>query len=132
MAPLGTLRYLYVGSSDPAADIAYWRDVVGANVEWDYREFGTRVAGLRVADGPLWIVAGHRAGKGVLPVFVVPSLTRAEKTLRARGWSPHEGPVEIPDGPCYLFRDASGNEVALVGDERPGAEQHLQAGMREE
>lgn len=129
-SPLGTLRYLYVGSSDPAADIAYWRDVVGAAVEWDYTEFGTRVAGVRVAAGPLWIVAGHRAGKGVLPVFVVPGLDAAAADLRKRGWTPHEGPVEIPDGPCYLFRDASGNEVALVGDARPGAQEHLRQGMR--
>ena len=131
-APLGALRYLYVGSNDPAADIAYWKDVVGAAVEWDYTEFDTRVAGVRVADGPLWIVAGHRAGKGVLPIFVVPDLDQAADALGSRGWKPAEGPVEIPDGPCYLFKDPSGNEIALVGDERPGAQEHLRRGMEEE
>lgn len=122
--PLGTLRYLYVGSSDPAADIAYWQGL-GAVKEWDHTGFGTRVAGLRVGEGPMWIVAGHRAGKGILPVFVVPDLEDAEQALRDRGWIPHEGPVEIPDGPCYLFGDPSGNEVALAGDVRPHAQEHL-------
>jgi predicted enzyme related to lactoylglutathione lyase len=66
-------------------------------------------------------VAGHRADKGILPVYVVPDLEATTQHLRGLGWKPHEGPVEIPDGPCYLFLDPSGNEIALVGDERPHA-----------
>ena len=42
------LKYLYVGSQDPDADIAHWRSL-GIEPEWDYRDFGTRVAGFRIA-----------------------------------------------------------------------------------
>lgn len=126
--PLGRLKYLYVGSTDVGADLAYHRDVLGGEVEWDYSEFGTRVAGVRLADGPLWIVAGHRP-PGVLPVFAVPDVERLTREWRTRGWSEESGPVEIPDGPCYLFRDPSGNQVAVVGEVRPHAEEHLRSGM---
>lgn len=128
--PLGRLKYLYVGSRDVAADLAYCRDVLGGEVEWDYSEFGTRVAGVRVADGPLWIIAGHRA-PGILPVFAVADVEATAAAWRGRGWEPEEGPVEIPDGPCYLFRDPSGNQLAVVGEVRPHAEEHLRAGMAE-
>ncbi len=123
--PLGHLRYLYVGSSNVAADVAYWRDVVGASVEWDHTDFGTRVAGVRVAEGPLWILAGHRPAPSVLPIFGVPDLEATEADLRSRGWGPVGERVEIPDGPCRVFRDPSGNEVAVVGVVRPHAEADL-------
>jgi hypothetical protein len=126
-APLGRLKYLYVGSNDVAADVAYVRDVLGGVVEWDYEEFDTRVAGVRLADGPLWIIAGHRK-PGVLPVFAVPDVDALVAELRGRGWRHDEGPVEIPDGPCYLFSDPSGNQLAVVGEVRPWAEEHLRAG----
>ena len=34
---------------------------------------------------------------------------------------PTAGPFGIPDGPCYTFRDPSGNELAIFGNERPDA-----------
>lgn len=127
MTLLGRLKYLYVGSQDADADVAHWRSL-GLEPEWDYKEFGTRVAGFRIGDGPLWIVAGHRP-PGVLPVFVVPDAETTRMNLEVMGWQPEEGPFELPDGPCYLYRDPSGNQIAVVGEVRPEAEEHLRAGM---
>jgi predicted enzyme related to lactoylglutathione lyase len=56
-----------------------------------------------------------------MPVFGVDDLKATIKALKARGWKPDSGPFEIPDGPCYLFKDASGNELAVFGNERPNA-----------
>ena len=40
---------------------------------------------------------------------------------KAGGWKP-EGPmVEVPDGPVRLFKDPSGNEIALLEETRPNA-----------
>src|SRR5687768_13806220 len=76
--PFGPLRYLYVGSSDVAADLAAWTKA-GAQVVWDKAGFGTRVAAVRVGEGPLWLVAGHRPAPSVLPIFAVPDLKKAVK-----------------------------------------------------
>jgi predicted enzyme related to lactoylglutathione lyase len=120
--PLGRLEYLYVASSDVERDLRYYRDVLGAEVAWDFREFGTRVAAVRLCERPpLYILAGHRPPPNVLPIFGVEDLAAAERRLRARGWTP-EGPAfEVPDGPCYLFKDPSGNELVIMGNERPRA-----------
>jgi len=38
-----------------------------------------------------------------------------------QGWKSEAGPFEIPDGPGYLFRDRSGNQLAVLGNLRPNA-----------
>lgn len=119
---LGRLEYLYLGSKDVEADLRYYRDVLGAEVVWDFQEFGTRVFAVRLAERPpLIILAGHRPAPSILPIFAVPDLEDTARVLRRRGWK-EEGPsVEVPDGPVYLFKDASGNELALLGQVRPHA-----------
>ena len=117
---LGRLEYLYLGSADVEKDLAYYRDVLGAEVVWDFQEFGTRVFAVRLSKTPpMVILAGHRPAPSVLPIFAVDDLDAAEKTLRKKGWTPEGPPVEVPDGPCYLFKDPSGNELALLGQVRP-------------
>lgn len=120
--PFGRLEYLYLGSKDVGKDLAYYRDVLGAEVVWDLSDFGTRVAGVRLfAEGPMVLIAGHRHSPSLLPVFHVEDLGRTEKELRKKGWKP-EGPrFGIPDGDCYLFKDPSGNELALYENSRPHA-----------
>jgi predicted enzyme related to lactoylglutathione lyase len=120
-APLGRLKYLYVGSGDFDADLRYYRDLLGGALVWGFRRFGARVAALRLAEGPLLLLADHRPPRSCLPVFVVGDLAAALAALKARGWAPSRGPFEIPDGPCYVFQDPTGNEMALVGDSRPDA-----------
>lgn len=120
--PLGRLEYLYMGSADVGQDLAYYRDVLGAEVVWDFSEFGTRVAGLRLwVKGPMLLVAGHRPAPSLLPVFAVDDLDATEKELRRKGWKPEGERFGIPDGDCYLFKDPSGNEMAVYEDSRPHA-----------
>ena len=121
MQPLGTLKYLYVGSARFDEDLAYFRDQVGAQVVWNFAKFGARVAALRVAAGPLLLLADHRPAPSCMPIFAVDDLPGTVAALRARGWSPRSGPFEIPEGPCYVFSDPSGNPYALFGNVRPGA-----------
>lgn len=116
----GPLRYLYVGSTDVAADLAAWT-ATGARIVWDKSAFGTRVAAVRAGEGPLWLVAGHRPAPSVLPIFAVEDLKATVKALRKAGWEPHGPPFEVPDGPCRLFKDPSGNELALLEETRPNA-----------
>lgn len=118
--PLGRLEYLYVGSADVQKDLDFYTRVMGAEVVRDFREFGTRVAGVRLwEEGPMLLLAGHRRAPSALPVFAVPDLDAAERDLRARGWAPTGPRFGIPDGDCYLFHDPSGNEMAIYEATRP-------------
>jgi hypothetical protein len=111
--PLGDLKYLHVGTSLFEEDLAYYRDVVGRR--------NPRVAALRVATGPLLLIADHRPAPSCLPVFGVVDLDATVARLQSRGWRADSGPFGIPDGPCYLFSDRSGNQLALFGNVRPDA-----------
>jgi len=119
--PLGVLKYLYVGSAKFKEDLAYYRDVLGAQVIWNKHAFGAHVAALRVAEGPQILIADHRPSPGCMPVFCVSDLDETTAELASRGWKPKTGPFEIPDGPCYVFEDPSGNELAVFGNVRPDA-----------
>ena len=129
--PLGRLAYLYVGTSDFDADLRYYRDTLGAEVVWSFAAFGARVAAFRVSEGPLLLVADHRPAPSCLPVYAVEDLDATERELRGRGWTPEGGRFGIPDGPCLLFHDASGNALAVFGDERPRALEGASAGPDE-
>lgn len=120
--PLGRLEYLYVGSADVAADLAFYRDALGARVAWDFADFGTRVAGVELgARPPLYVLAGHRPPRSVLPIFVVEDLDAMERALRDRGWDGEGHRVEVPDGPVRVLKDPTGNEVGLLESVRPRA-----------
>ncbi|HWM52852.1 MAG TPA: hypothetical protein VNP71_06785, partial [Thermoplasmata archaeon] len=81
-APLGRLEYLYVGTSDFKRDLEYYTHVLGATVLWNYNEFGANVAGLRLSEGPQYLLADHRPAPSCLPLFEVKDLKAAAKALR--------------------------------------------------
>jgi len=118
--PFSKLAYLYVGTSDFDRDLTYYTKVLGAQLLWNYKEFGARVAGLRLCHGPQFLLADHRPAPSCLPLFEVADLKAAAKDLRARGWKPDGRSFEIPPGPCYLFKDPSGNPLAIFENARPG------------
>ena len=127
-APLGILRFLYVGSSDVKKDLDYYTKVLGAKKMWDFSSMGTRVAAVQVCSGPLLLLAGHRPAPSVLPVFEVGNLKASAKEFKSRGWQSEGEEFEIPNGPCYLFKDPSGNQMALFQEVRPRL---LESGFRE-
>ena len=117
---IGRLVYLYVGSTDVPADLAFYRDQLGAEVVWHHRAMGTEVAAVRLGDGPLVLLADHRDPGTVLPIWTVKDLDKAAAALKASGWTGRATRVEVPDGPCLLLRDPSGNEIGLLHQVRPG------------
>lgn len=117
--PFGTLRYLYVGSSDLQKDLDYYTTILGAKKVWDLSSFGTRVAALRLGQGPLLLLADHRPAKSCILIFQVEDLAAVSKRLREKGWKPEGEKFEIPEGPCYRFNDPSGNPLALLQIVRP-------------
>ena len=113
------LRFLYVGSSDVGGDLDYHLKVLGAAKIWDRSAFGTRVAAVKLCDGPLVLLAGHRRAPSCMPIFEIENIQMTVKALEQRGWRSEGGQFEIPNSPCYLFKDPSGNELAIFEDARP-------------
>ena len=113
------LRYLCVGTSNLQKDVDYYTKVLGAEKVWDISSFGTRVAALRLGEGPLMLLADHRPAPSCILIFQVDDLQAVSKELRERGWRPEGERFEIPEGPCYRFNDPSGNPLALLEITRP-------------
>jgi predicted enzyme related to lactoylglutathione lyase len=118
---VGELVYLYAGSADVDADLAFYVDGLGGELVWRFKEMGADVAAVRLGDGPLWLLADHRKAPSVLPIWSVDDIDAAIDGLRAAGWKGTENRVEVPDGPCVVLTDASGNEIGLLHRVGPDA-----------
>jgi hypothetical protein len=116
---LGEVAYLYVGSEDVGRDLGFYLDGLGAELVWRFKAMGTEVAAVRMGPGPLVLLADHRPVPSVLPIWECPELEAAVAALRASGWTGKETLFEVPDGPCALLEDPSGNEIALLNRVRP-------------
>jgi predicted enzyme related to lactoylglutathione lyase len=121
MTPLGKLAYLDVGTADFERDRAYYEKTLGAERAWAFHAFGARVAAFRLCEGPLVLLADHRPAPSCLPIIAVADLEATAAKLRARGWQSDGEMFEVPNGPCYRFMDPSGNEFAILQDDRPDA-----------
>ena len=117
---LGSLAYLYVGSAAFEADVRFYRDILKGRLAWAFERFGARVAAFELSSGPLVLLADHRPAGEVRLLYRVENLESAESELRARGLE-IEAKIEVPPGPCLLFRDPSGNRLGVIQEERPGA-----------
>jgi predicted enzyme related to lactoylglutathione lyase len=117
---LQRLVYLYVGSDDVPRDVAFYRDQLTGEIVWHHRAMGTEVAAVRLAEGPLVLLADHREAPSVLPIWAVEDIETTEEALKRSGWSRQPDRVEVPDGPCLLLRDPSGNQIGLLQQVRPG------------
>jgi predicted enzyme related to lactoylglutathione lyase len=117
---IGPLVYLYVGSDDVAGDVTFYRDRLGGEVVWHHRALGAEVAAVRLGDGPLVLLADHREARSILPIWAVEDIDGTLAALKEAGWTGPTSRVEVPDGPCLLLRDPSGNEIGLLHQIRRG------------
>ena len=117
--PFGNLEYLYVGTANVPRDVAYYRDVLGALLRWNLTGLDAHVAAFRLGEGPLFLLADHRPAPSCMPLYSVADLKRTTRDLRSRGWKPEGRPFEIPNGPCVVFDDPSGNRLGIFQNDRP-------------
>ena len=102
-------------------DPRYYGETLGGKLVWNHKAFGARVAAVRFGEGPLWLLADHRPAGTCMPIFEVDNLEKSIGELEVRGARPNKGSLEIPNGPCCVFRDHSGNEFAIFQNDRPNA-----------
>jgi hypothetical protein len=92
---------------------------------WRFQAFGADVAAVRMGGpgdtGPVILLADHRPVPSVLPIYAVESVPAMVHWLAATGWAERATRVEVPDGPCLVVADLSGNEIGLLQQDRPDA-----------
>jgi hypothetical protein len=115
---LGRLDYLYTPTNDVAADLRFLVDVLGGEQVFAIEDGGTRVAMVRLGDGPAILLTDHLEGDRPIHVFAVDDLAKSTRDLEARGWS-RERSVELPPGPAVTFRTPGGLRRALYQASRP-------------
>lgn len=114
------LEFIYMPTTDAARDLAFYRDVLEAEIVFAIEAFGTRVARVELGDGrPALLLAEHLEGEAPVLVVRVDDLEGAVAELDV------EERFEIPHGPVAELRTPGGQRLALYELTRPEAEQRL-------
>jgi hypothetical protein len=120
------LDFVYMPSSDVAADMAYFTDVLGGRLIFAVEGMGTRVAMVELTEAPPRVLlAGHLEGDQPVLVYRVADLEQAMKDLAGRGWQ-RESTFEIPHGPVCPFRTPGGHRLAIYQLVRPEVGEHFE------
>jgi hypothetical protein len=123
--PFEELDFVYMPSSDVAADLAYYRDALGCEIVFAIEAMGTRVAQLRLAEpGPRLMLADHLEGERPILLFRVGDLEAALAELAARG-AQVERRLEIPQGPGATLRMPGLQRLAIYELSRPEVDAHF-------
>jgi hypothetical protein len=121
-----SLDFVYMPSSDVAADMAYFTDVLGGRLIFAVEGMGTRVAMVELTETPPRVLlAGHLEGDQPVLVYRVADLEQAARELVARGWQ-RESTFEIPHGPVCPFRTPGGHRLAIYQLVRPEVGEHFE------
>jgi hypothetical protein len=128
--PFESLDFVYMPTTDVAAEIEHWSSVLGGEVGFAIEAFGTRVAMVRLASGPPDVLlAQHMEGERPVLLYRVASLDEASAALKERGWEDgvHAG---MPYGEFVEFTTPAGHRLAIYERSRPEATERL-AGRRD-
>jgi hypothetical protein len=115
-----SLDYLYVPAKDIVTSVTYYTEQLGGELVWKIHAFNAWVAAIRLSPaGPTVLLADHLHDDTPILIYRVERLEKTVAALRSRGWTPESGPFEIPNGPCYTFRDPAGVRLAIYENQRP-------------
>jgi hypothetical protein len=120
-----SLDFIYMPSRDPAAELEWFQQALGAEVGFAIEAFGTRVAMVRPVSGPALLLAGHLEGERPVLVFRVESLDAAIRELEAAG--AEVGPeMGIPHGPIREIEAPGGHRIAIYELTRPETAERIE------
>ncbi|HLW16191.1 MAG TPA: hypothetical protein VKV69_02360 [Actinomycetota bacterium] len=124
--PFEQLDFIYTPSSDVAADMKYFTDVLGGTLLFSVEGMGARAALVKLTEQPPHVLlTDHLDGERAILVYRVTDLDRSLEELEARGWK-REETFEIPQGPCCSFTAPGGHRVALYQLARPEVGAHFE------
>lgn len=119
---LEAFDFLYLPSRDVAEDLAFYTDVLGAEIVFAIEAFGARVAEVSLSgSGPRLLLADHLDGEAPILVHRVEDLHAAVAELERRGLKV-EARLGIPHGPCATFSTPGGQRLAVYQRTRPEAD----------
>ena len=119
------LDFIYMPSSDAAADVRYFMEVLGAKLAFAVEGMGTRVAMVELTERPPHILlAEHLEGDQPVMVYRVADMAKAIEQLTSRGWK-RGHTLEIPHGPVCSFTTPGGHRLAIYQLTRPEAGDHF-------
>jgi hypothetical protein len=110
--PLVSLDFIYMPSTEVARDLTYFADVLGGEIVFAINAMGTRVAMVRLGDGPPVLLTDHLEGTAPVLVYRVAGLEPAIKELEGRGWR-RGRLLELPAGPACSFTAPGGQRIAI-------------------
>ena len=115
-----SLDFLYVPAPDIESSVRYYTEVLGSQLLWKIHAFGVWVACIKLSENekPYVLLADHIKMKDVMLIYQVANLELATMELRSRGWK-EENRIEIPPGPCCVFRDPADNALVIYENARP-------------
>ena len=115
-----SLDFLYVPSPEIEKSVIYYTTVLGGKLLWKIHAYGVWVACIELTEKePHILLADHIERKDMMLIYRVSNLESAASELRKKGWK-EEKSLEIPNGPCYTFRDPAENLIAIYENTRPG------------
>jgi hypothetical protein len=115
-----SLDFLYVPAPDIESSIHYYTKVLGGQLLWKIHAFGVWVACIKLSENerPYVLLADHIEKKDVMLIYRVANLELTATKLRLKGWK-EENRIEIPPGPCCVFRDPADNVLVIYENARP-------------
>ena len=122
-----SLDYIYVPAPDFEAAVRFYTVTLGAELRWRIHDGGAWVAAVRMSDGgPQVLLASHLEPHQTILIYRVMSLDDVRRRLADDGWTDVDSPFEIPQGPCLVFRDSGGQQLAVYERVRPGVDAHFE------
>jgi predicted enzyme related to lactoylglutathione lyase len=126
-APFESLDYLYVPAPDFERVLRFYTAALGGELRWRIHDAGIRVGAVRVSpNGPLVLIASHLEPGHAIFIYRVASLDEVRRRLEREGFSAEGASIEIPPGPCLVFRDPGGQRLAVYERIRPGVERSFE------
>lgn len=123
---LEQLDFLYTPSRDVAGDAAWFVEALGGRLVFAIDDGGTRVAMVELSPAPPRILlTDHLDGDRPILIYRVADLEAAARGAATRGLKPHRT-LEIPPGPCRVFRAPGGHRIALYEASRPEVIRHFE------
>ena len=120
------LDFLYMPSRDVAGDASWFVEALGGRLVFAIDDGGTRVAMIELSPPPPRILlTDHLDGERPILIYRVADLEVAARDAAARGCKP-ERTLEIPPGPCCVFRAPGGHRIALYEASRPEVIRHFE------
>jgi catechol 2,3-dioxygenase-like lactoylglutathione lyase family enzyme len=106
---IGLLEVLQTSSDEVTAAVAFYRDVLGADVQTESPHW----ARLRLGNVDIGIHAATASYEGWMPAFRVPAVAPVRAAVLAAGLECRDY-HDIPGGVTLQFRDPAGNWLAAI------------------